>query len=141
NVGYIRYDSLPGYYRAADAYVNPSRGDPWGRGSLLAMASGTPVSGVRWSASSAFMTDDNSYIITSRPVEVPPGALPTVHTAAGQRWAEPSAEHLAALLREAYSNRTVAEGKARRAREDVEAGFSLNAVGSLLNQLCAEACQ
>ena len=44
---------LPKLYKAADAFVLPSRGEGWGRPHVEAMAMGLPVIATNWSGSTA----------------------------------------------------------------------------------------
>src|SRR5205814_6439891 len=62
---------VPRLYRAADAFVLPSRGEGWGRPYMEAMASGLPTIATGWSGNLEFMNEDNSYLIRYKLVDAP----------------------------------------------------------------------
>ncbi len=111
---------LPRLYAAADAYLAPSRGEGWGRPQMEAMACGLPVLATRWSATLDFMDDSNSMLIDID------GLVPTEATAEfrhfhGQRWAEPSAAHLAHLMRRVFEDPVGSRELGLRASADIHA--------------------
>ncbi|NOZ28643.1 MAG: glycosyltransferase [Chloroflexi bacterium] len=113
---------MPALYKAADAFVLPSRGEGWGIPFMEAMAMGLPVIATRWSAHLDFMNDDNSYLIDIEglvPVDPEQTAEDQFYTS-DQRWAEPSVEHTAALMRHVYEHRDEARAKGMRARRDIQ---------------------
>ncbi len=122
---------MPALYRAADAYVMPSRGEGWGRPYMEAMAMGLPTIGTRWSGNLEFMTDENSYLVDCELAKVPreawediAGLYATPNSrpdGSGHRWVEPSAEHLRTLLRRVVERPKEAAAKGERARRDIRA--------------------
>ena len=126
---------MPRLYRSVDAYVLPSRGEGWGRPYMEAMASGLPVIASRWSGNLEFMNDQNAYLIDCQPADVSPEAAREWPWFAGQRWAEPSVEHLRALLRRVRSRPEEARAKGERARRDIFASYGLDRVGQLMADL------
>jgi glycosyltransferase involved in cell wall biosynthesis len=52
---------LPALYKAATAFVLPSRGEGWGRPHVEAMAMGLPIISTFWSGTTEYMTEENSY--------------------------------------------------------------------------------
>lgn len=67
------------------------------------------------------MDDRNSYLVeVEELVAVPESGLEEAPMYRGHRWAEPSIEHLRALMRRAYERRDEAREKAERARADVQ---------------------
>lgn len=52
---------LPSLYKAATAFVLPSRGEGWGRPHVEAMAMELPVIATFWSGTTEYMTQENSY--------------------------------------------------------------------------------
>lgn len=53
--------ALPSLYKAASAFVLPSRGEGWGRPHVEAMAMALPVIATFWSGTTEYMTEANSY--------------------------------------------------------------------------------
>ncbi|GMF11759.1 unnamed protein product [Phytophthora lilii] len=58
---HIPQEAMPSLYKAADAFVLPSRGEGWGRPHVEAMAMERPVIATFWSGTTEYMTEDNSY--------------------------------------------------------------------------------
>ena len=54
---------MPRLYAGADAFVLASRGEGWGRPWMEAMAMGLPTIGSRWSGTTMFMDDANSWLV------------------------------------------------------------------------------
>ncbi len=109
---------MPRLYATATAYVHPSRGEGWGRPIMEAMSSGLAAIATGWSGNTAFMTAENSMSIDSVLVDVPEhNDCPWLD---GQRWAEPSAEHLCQLMRSVVDDPDRARAIGARARADVE---------------------
>lgn len=58
---HIPQDAMPSLYKAASAFVLPSRGEGWGRPHVEAMAMELPVIATFWSGTTEYMTEANSY--------------------------------------------------------------------------------
>ncbi|CAA6668467.1 unnamed protein product [Spirodela intermedia] len=99
-------------YKAADAFVLPSRGEGWGRPLVEAMAMELPVIATNWSGPAEFLTAENSYPLPSH------------------LWAEPSVAELRALMRRVVRSPEEARRRGRRAREDMVRRFSPAVVAS-----------
>ena len=103
-------------YRAADAFVLPTRGEGWGIPFMEAMAMGLPTIGTRWSGHLDFMNDANSYLIDIRGLVVADDEMLKFSPEyRGLRYADPDMEHLMALLRQVRDEREAAREKGRRA--------------------------
>lgn len=115
-------DDMPRLYAAADAFVLPTRGEGWGLPFMEAMASGLPTIGTRWSAHLDFMNDENSFLIDVERLALvdPQHAIRNPFYAGQHRWAQPSVDHTAVLLREMYERPEEARRRGRRARHDIE---------------------
>lgn len=112
---------MPSLYRAADAYVLPTRGEGWGLPFMEAMAAGLPTIGTRWGAQTDFMDDQNSFLIdidgvcpvAKEQVEEDP------YYGHGQNWAAPSVEHLASTMRWVFEHRDEGRVIGKRGQADV----------------------
>ncbi|GMF21791.1 unnamed protein product [Phytophthora fragariaefolia] len=58
---HIPQEAMPSLYKAANAFVLPSRGEGWGRPHVEAMAMERPVIATFWSGTTEYMTEKNSY--------------------------------------------------------------------------------
>jgi glycosyltransferase involved in cell wall biosynthesis len=124
----LRAEHLPGLYKAADAFVLPTRGEAWGRPFMEAMVMGRPVIATRSGGHLDFLNDENSYLVDCRSTEVPSRALPDFPFPPPHRWAEPSRAHLRRLMREVFEDRPGARQKARAARETIVASYDRRTV-------------
>lgn len=111
-------------YPACDAFVLASRGEGWGRPYMEAMASGIPTIGTNWSGNTEFMTPETSFLVDAKLVQIPKHHVAREPWLAGQRWAQPNVEQLAATLkRVARGGADIAE-IAARGREHVLTNYS-----------------
>jgi glycosyltransferase involved in cell wall biosynthesis len=116
--GLLPKEVMPRLYAAANAFVLPSRGEGWGRPYMEAAASQLAVLATRWSGHLDFLNDANSFLIDIEGVRpAPRGSDRDAYI--GQGWAEPSVEHLAALMRQVFDDRAEAGRRARQARHDM----------------------
>jgi glycosyltransferase involved in cell wall biosynthesis len=118
-------------YGSHDVFVVPSRAEGWGRAHFEAMACAMPTIGTRWGGNLAFMNDENSYLVD---VEALVPAERDTARYSGRRWAQPSVEHLQALLRRVYERRDEARARGLAARAHIVANFSLPVVGAMLRE-------
>ena len=102
-------------YRAADAFVLPTRGEGWGIPFMEAMAMGLPTIGTRWSGHLDFMNDGNSYLIDIRGLVLADDEMPkfSPEYRGGLRYADPDMEHLMVLLRQVHDDREGARENSR----------------------------
>ncbi|MDA8280855.1 MAG: glycosyltransferase [Actinomycetota bacterium] len=118
---------MPRLMAAADVYVGVARGEGWGRPLLEAMSCGLTVIGTRWSGNLEFMDDANSLLVDVERL-VPIDERMDVAFYRGHRWAEPSVDHLAELLRRTATDSSLVDGVGRKARSDVEARWQWHQV-------------
>lgn len=124
---HIAQSDLPRVYRAADAFVLPSRGEGWGRPLVEAMSMSLPVIATNWSGPTEFLTEDNSYPLpVDRMSEVMEGPFE------GHLWAEPSEHKLQFLMRQVVDNPAEAKAIGRKAREDMIRQFSPEIVAEIV---------
>ncbi|MCH8268975.1 MAG: glycosyltransferase [Acidobacteria bacterium] len=125
--GFLSNADMPRLYSSADAFVLPSRGEGYGRPYMEALACERSVIATRWSGQMDFLHDENSYLIDLEGV-VPTPPDVDVELYAGQRWAEPSVEHLRQLMRQVFSHREEAQRRAERGRAEMVEHWDWNMV-------------
>lgn len=115
--GFMRNEDVPRLYRAADAFVLPSRGEGWGRPYMEALASECPVIATRWSGQLDFLHDANSYLIDCKVVQAPPNI--DVELYAGHGRAEPDFDQLRHTMRHVFTHRDEAKRRASQGRREM----------------------
>ena len=101
-------------YKTVDAFVLPTRGEGWGRPYLEAMSMGLPVVATNWSGPTAFVNEENGYLLPiTGLIDAELDAFP------GHKWANPDKEVLKDLLVRIRDDPEEGRRKGRRAREDV----------------------
>jgi glycosyltransferase involved in cell wall biosynthesis/GT2 family glycosyltransferase len=120
-------------YRAASAFVLPSRGEGWGRPYLEAMASHIPVIGTRGSGSDEFLTDDNSFLVETSPAPVSEEAAREIPVYAGHVWREPSDSSLRSAMRLVMTDPKLTQARCGQALKDARDRFSITALAAKLN--------
>lgn len=124
---HIAQTDLPRLYKAADAFVLPTRGEGWGRPIVEAMAMSLPVIATNWSGPTEYMTEENSY-----PLPVERMSKVTEGPFRGHLWAEPSAEKLRVVMRHVMNNFEEAKARGKKARENMIRRFSPDIVANIL---------
>lgn len=125
--------SLPGFYKAGDVFVLPSRGEGWGRPHVEAMAMGLPIIATNWSGPTEYMTESNSFPLRIDGLtEVREGAFK------GHLWAQPSVEHLRERMRQVQQDRDAAKDRGRHARRDMMEKYSPSVLGAQALRLIEE---
>lgn len=123
--GFLPEAAMPGLYASADVFALPSRGEGWGLPYLESMASGVPVIATGWSAHLDFVTSENGYLVDHElvPVSKEQTTLSSYY-GADHRWADPSVDHFADLLRRCHRDRDEVRAKGARARIEVQEAYS-----------------
>ncbi|KAK9078703.1 hypothetical protein SSX86_002760 [Deinandra increscens subsp. villosa] len=125
---HIAQVDFPKLYKAADAFILPSRGEGWGRPIVEAMAMSLPVIATNWSGPTEYLTEKNSYpLAVDRMSEVIDGPFK------GHLWAEPSVDRLRVLMRRVMENPEEAKRKGKDARKDMLEKFSPEIVASIVS--------
>nr|KAJ0223689.1 hypothetical protein LSAT_V11C200089120 [Lactuca sativa] len=126
---HIAQVEFPRLYKAANAFILPSRGEGWGRPIVEAMAMSLPVIATNWSGPTEYLTKVNSYPLSidrNRMSEVTNGPFK------GHLWAEPSVDNLMFLMRHVMSNPEEAKSKGEKARQDMINKFSPEIVANIV---------
>jgi len=121
---------MPRLYKAADAFVLPSRGEGWGLPMMEAMAMGLPTIATNYSGMLEFMTPATSYLLSISGMVAPNDT--TLYKYEGMLWAQPSVTHLRQLMRHVVTNRAEAAQVGQRARAHIVANFSEERVSQLV---------
>ncbi|KAJ4826838.1 hypothetical protein Tsubulata_023658 [Turnera subulata] len=124
---HIAHIDLPRMYKAANAFILPSRGEGWGRPIVEAMSMSLPVITTNWSGPVEYLTEENGYPL---PIDRMTGV--TEGPFKGHFWAEPSVEKLRALMRHVLIDYDEAKARGRRAREDMIRRFSPEIVAGVV---------
>jgi glycosyltransferase involved in cell wall biosynthesis len=120
---------LAALYRAADAFVVPSRGEAFGLPYLEAMSLGIPTIGTEHGGAIDFLDARNAYPIPARIVEVDADFARFIPYYRAQRWAEPSVEETARAMRRIFDDRDEAERRAARGAALARTQYSREAIG------------
>jgi radical SAM protein with 4Fe4S-binding SPASM domain len=118
---------MPALYKAADAFILPTRGEGWGIPFTESMLMRIPVIATDWSGHLEFMNRDNSYLIDiDGIVPVSEEQVRDNPLYEGQSWAEPSVAHTRRLMRHVFENRDEARQKGRSSREHILNNFTIH---------------
>jgi glycosyltransferase involved in cell wall biosynthesis len=127
--GYTPASRLRDLVAASDAYVSLHRSEGIGLTIADAMAHGKPVIATGWSGNVDFMDVSNSYPVSYQLAELNENVGPY---SAGSRWAQPSCEHAAELMREVVDNYEDALARGAAARENIQRNYSERAIAALV---------
>ena len=108
-------------------YVSLHRAEGFGLTLAEAMAAGRPTIATGFSGNLDFMTEENSYLVASRPVRVEAGS--EIYPA-GAIWHEPDVEDAARALRAVHDDQPAARERGERGREQVRALLAPSVVGA-----------
>jgi glycosyltransferase involved in cell wall biosynthesis len=116
---------------ASDAYVSLHRSEGTGLTVAEALALGKPVIATGWSGNTDFMDSSNSYPVAYELVELRDNFGPY---RAGERWAEPSVEHAAQLMRHVVTHRDHAAALGAAGRHRIATEFGPGAVAAVIRR-------
>lgn len=129
-------EEIVSFHNVMDCLASPHRSEGFGFNLAEAMYLGKPVIATRYSSNLEFMNDENSYLIDYKLTPIRSSTGPYL---AHSVWAEPSIEHLTALLRRVFENREERERKARagalRIREQCSVARCADAIRERLENL------
>ena len=115
--------------RSCDCFVSPHRSEGFGLNIAAAMYYGKPVIVTGYSGNMDFTTPENSFLIDYDLVAV---QRETGAYKANYVWAEPSEDHLAALLRTVVDSPDEARRRAERGRLTIQERYSVRAISETI---------
>ena len=117
---YLPDEAMPAFYRAADCFVLPTRGEGWCLPALDAMACGTPVIITGASGQLAFCNENNSLLLKpGKPATFVPDKVRLMNFFDNQKFNNPSVDDCAAALRILYTDQNLKNRLANQAMADV----------------------
>lgn len=141
-------EQLLAMHASHDCFVSATRGEGWGLGMFEAAIMGKAVIAPLWGGQSDFLSEYSAHefvphqltpcfgslhmrLKNGQPaivIDKPPGVM------CKQKWADPSLEHVASLMRDVHNDRMAHELNRGSAddRADLEAKFSYETIGPLL---------
>jgi glycosyltransferase involved in cell wall biosynthesis len=135
STGYITRGTLRDFYSNADVYVMPSN-EGFGLTLLEAMASGTPVIGLKYGGILDFVNDKNGYLIPKGPSFVSKDIDSIAYV--GDRFFEPDVMKLRAVMRHVFENRQEAYQKGLLGRNDCEKYYSWDRTAIEISKIIEE---
>lgn len=108
------------FYKEADCFVLPSRGEAFNLPSLEAMASGVPPIISNFGGQTDFINEENGWLIPINNLKHLSERLCKINAAFTNLWfAEPEIHEVRKLMRFVYENRNILKEKGKVAREQV----------------------
>lgn len=123
----LRRGELLTLINKADCYISLHRSEGFGLTIAEAMALGKPVIATGYSGNLDFTNVNNSFLVKYKMVkhEVDLSVLPK-----NNYWSEPDTDHAAELMKFVFENQDHAVEIGRKAKEDIQTYFSLEAIGT-----------
>jgi glycosyltransferase involved in cell wall biosynthesis len=106
-------------YRAADAFVLPTRGEGWCLPLTEAMSAGLPCIATGWGGHLDYLNRDNGYLVNFDLRPVSDEAAQEWPLFTGHNWAEPSIPHLRDLMRKVFERRRESLQKGKLAQQSL----------------------
>jgi glycosyltransferase involved in cell wall biosynthesis len=124
-------DDIDALHARGDCYLSLCRSEGWGIPAFDAAAAATPVVITGYGGQLDYLDAQSAFLVdhTLVPVDDPAGGASYTPD---QRWAEPSVEHAAALLRQVAGDPVAARVRAGRARDRVRSQFAPDSVARAL---------
>jgi len=114
-----------------NCYVSLHRAEGFGLTLAEAMNLAKPVIATGYSGNMDFMTPANSFLVKYRMVPLDRDYPPYEQ---GSMWADPSEDHAAELMRQAFEKRQMAEDVGKQAQRDIQERFSISAVAAMIRE-------
>lgn len=123
----LRRPELLALMNKADCYISLHRSEGFGLTIAEAMALGKPVITTAYSGNLDFTHVNNSFLVKYKMLkhEVDLSVLPK-----NNYWSEPDTDHAAELMKFVFENQEHAAETGRKAKEDIQTYFSLEAIGN-----------
>jgi glycosyltransferase involved in cell wall biosynthesis len=125
---------MPRLYRAAHAFVLPTRGEGWCRPLMEAMAAGLPTIATAWSGLTAFHNARVGFPLRYRLVPVSAAGTREIPLYAEHCWAEPDLADLQRLLRLVVDRPDTARKKGRAAQKAIARQYSRAAITAVVRE-------
>ena len=124
-------EQLSSLLSLSDCFVSLHRSEGFGLIPAEMMSLAKPVIATRWSGNIDYMTNENSFGIDYKLVELDRDYGPYE---AGQHWAEPDVDQAAYWMRKVRADPALAQRVGRAGQETIRAGFSPRAVGEIIRK-------
>jgi len=118
-------DDVYSLFQITDCFVSPHRSEGFGLNIATAMYYGQPVIATGYSGNMDYMNASNAFPIEYEVVQAGPGHH---NYRDGYGWAEPSPQHLEALLLRVYENRELAARTGAAGKKSVREQFNVDTV-------------
>ena len=128
-------DQVYSLLRSCHCFVSPHRSEGFGLNLAAAMYYGKPVIATGYSGNMDFTTPENAFLIDYDLVAV---QQETGAYKAGYAWAEPSEDHLAALLRDVLASPDQARARGELGRRTIQERFSAKAISEIIRSRLTE---
>jgi glycosyltransferase involved in cell wall biosynthesis len=128
--GYFDDERLLRFLGDLDVFVLPSRGEGFGLCALEAMSTGLPLIATNWSGPADYLDPADSYPLDFELVDCK--GQRSNHVEYFGQWAEPSYEHLRALMREIANKPGAARSRGEAAAERVHRDWTWDAAARRL---------
>jgi glycosyltransferase involved in cell wall biosynthesis len=134
--GYVSAVERDSYLAACDCYVSLHRSEGLGLTMAEAMVCGKPVIATGYSGNLEFMSEENSYLVPYRLVDIPDTWWAY---APGAQWAEPDIDTASLLMRRIWEHPGEAHVMGSRAREEIVERFSREGTEAFVQGRLADA--
>jgi len=114
------------YYRTADCFVLPTKGEAWGLPVMESLACGTPAITTNWGGALEFMNNDIGWLIDVEKFETPDDGMffRKENFSPENKWAVPSKKHLRELMRYAFEHKDECKKKGELGYEKMDTEFN-----------------
>ena len=121
---------MHGFYRATDAFVTASRGEPWGLETAQALAMAKPTIMPRCGAMAEYGADDAAMLVSVTMKKMPTAVAKAYDVPAGTQWCEPNHDELVDALKRMHAMAPEARATlGAQARRRMIESFSTKVIG------------